>query len=255
MAMTNTVNHLGGILLLRREAYLRQASAANGVGLSLSMVAVAGLIAGLGQLAGAADVVTHPSLVDRMEETAAALAHLPDAMPPAVASVVEPFAEEVSAALEESAGRLEAVEPPLGAGTSRALRAIGTWASTPLSLLAAMLSLAVPVMLVARWMGGKGTLHHQVGLVLFAAIPQALTVLDSFPNSGGLASLAKVLGAVAFVWGAAIFLRGLALANGVNTGRAVGFVAVALIVFVVVAPIVVGIVISILVAVTLGVIT
>jgi hypothetical protein len=133
---------------------------------SLGLALLAGLIAGLGQLTGLAGDLTQPSPAERALESASAVAALPESLPGALSDIVEPIANDVSTALSNLAHALQSVEPPLGHRVSQVLRALGAWVSTPFSLLANLLVFALPIALVARWLGGSGTLRNQMSLLL-----------------------------------------------------------------------------------------
>ena len=243
------------VLLLDPKELRRHLSAPNAMGVSLKLAVAAGLLAGLGELAGIGGVLTDPSPAERVQEVASSVAALPETLPPVLAGIVEPLVEDLSTVLTDLAGVLESVEPPLGGGTSQVLRSVGGWLSTPFGLIGGLLVFALPIMLVARWMGGTGTLRNQTSLLLLAVLPQALTILGSFPISGGLESLADILRVLALWWSIAILVRGLAVANGVTYSRAAGMVGVALAVFFVAAPVFLTTLASVLAGVVLRALT
>ena len=253
--MTTYFGRAWRILMMDPGELRQHLSEPNAMAVSLSLAVVAGLIAGLGELTGVGADLTQPSAAERAQQSASAMAAIPGSLPEGIAGIVEPITSEVSMVLTNLSTALESVEPPLGAQTSQVLRSFGAWLSTPFNMLAGLMVVTLPMVLVARWLGGTGTLRNQVSLLLLALLPQALTVLDSFPVAGTLASLAWILGVLALVWSAVILLRGLAVANGVTMGRAIGIVAVAIGVFFVLAPVVVAALTSVLTAIVLRALT
>jgi len=253
--MTNHFRRAWRILMLDPGELRQHLSAPNAMAVSLGLAVVAGLIAGFGELTGVRADLTQPSAAERAQQSASAIAAIPGSLPEGIAGIVEPTTSEVSTVLTNLSTTLESVAPPLGARASQVLRTFGAWLSTPFNLLASLMVLTLPIVLVARWLGGTGTLRNQVSLLLLALLPQALTVLDSFPVTGTLASLARILGVLALVWSVALLLRGLAVANGVTLGRAIGIVTVAIGVFFVLAPVVVAALTTLLTAIVLRALT
>jgi hypothetical protein len=132
----------------------------------------------------------------------------------------------MNAAADRLQGASEAivsVQPPLGQNASQALRAIGAWASQPIIALTSWMTLLLPVLLVARLMGGRGSLRRQVSLVLLAFLPQALLFLSSFDlEPGGAAdTVAAALRVGAALWSLVLLVAALAIANGFGRGQAI----------------------------------
>lgn len=87
--------------------------------------------------------------------------------------------------------------PPLAAAT------LGTW-----------LGYGVWVMLVAKLLGGRSTLHGFFGATAFFAAPHALAIF------GGVPVLGAVLGVVAWLWGLLIYVVATAASHRLSPGRA-----------------------------------
>jgi hypothetical protein len=102
--------------------------------------------------------------------------------------------------------------------------ALGGWFSQPFAnspwplatpTLATWLGYGVWVMLAAKLLGGRGTLHGFFGATAFFAAPYVLTIFSRVPVLGG------ILGVVACVWGLVIYIAATAASHRLSLGRAV----------------------------------
>lgn len=208
-------------LLLRKEAFESVRDSSGALWLSLRLFFVAGLIGSIGVLTtGWAEVQT-TTLADRLTDAAASLDETASkpllGWTPRLASALTAVAD----VLESGASAIRSVQPPLGVPASQALRAVGAWLSQPLLALTAWMTALLPLMLVARLMGGRGSLRQQMSLGLLAFLPQALVLLSSFglePNSTA-AKAAIVASLLAGVWSLLIWLTASAVANRTSPGR------------------------------------
>ncbi len=80
--------------------------------------------------------------------------------------------------------------------------------------MAGWIGYAIWVLLAAKLLGGKATVSQMLGTTAFYAVPHVLGILGFIPCVGGL------LGVVATVWGIAIYIKAVAVANDFGIGRA-----------------------------------
>lgn len=133
------------------------------------------------------------------------------------------MAEDNSALAAALAGQIDQLPTALPRPLARAFSGLGQWlsrpfASSPLPLAAAALGTwlgyGIWVMLTARLLGGRATLHGFFGATAFFAVPHVLNIFAGVPVVGGL------LGAIAFLWGLVIYLVATAVSHRLSAGRA-----------------------------------
>lgn len=121
------------------------------------------------------------------------------------------------------AAQIDALPTALPRPLARAFMAAGRWlslpfAGSPFPLAAAALSTwlgyGVWVMLAAKLLGGRGTLHGFFGATGFFAVPHVLNIFSSIPIAGPL------LGAIAFLWGLVIYTIATAVSHRLSGARA-----------------------------------
>lgn len=124
----------------------------------------------------------------------------------------------------ETAALPTALPEPFGA----VFRAAGGWLSQPFAdsgfplaaaVLGTWLGYGVWVMLCARLLGGRGTLHGFFGATALFALPHVLGVFGRVPVVGA------ILGFVAFVWGVAIYVKATSVSHQLPIARALMAVA------------------------------
>lgn len=111
--------------------------------------------------------------------------------------------------------RIAELPTPLPKPVGRVLRDLGTFLSRPFGRMAWWMGYGIWVLLVARLLGGKATVSQMLGATALFAVPHVLRILGFVPCLG------SVLGLVATVWGIAIYVKALAVANDFTIGRAV----------------------------------
>lgn len=129
---------------------------------------------------------------------------------------------QVSAAVEN-------LPTPLPRPVGRVFQALGRWLSHPwansgfplgVATLGTWLGYGIWVMLAARLLGGRGTLAGFFGATALFAVPHVLGVFGRVPFLG------PVVGFVAFVWGAAVYIKATVVSQQLSFER--GLLAVLL---------------------------
>jgi len=119
---------------------------------------------------------------------------------------------------------------------SAVLEAVGKWLSTPFggagfplaaATLGAWLGYGIWVMLAARLLGGRAGLAEFFGVTSLFAVPHLLNIFDRAPFVGG------VIGFIAFLWGAIIYVKATAVSQKLSIERAILAVLLPLLVAVV----------------------
>ncbi len=137
---------------------------------------------------------------------------------------------ELGAAVGAQVGvEVMALPTPLPRPMGSILQALGGWVSRPLSdggglplaaaALGTWLGYGVWVMLFAKLLGGQGTLHGFFGATALFAVPHILDIFARVPYLG------PALGAVAFIWGVAIYVKATAVSHQISVAQALLAVA------------------------------
>jgi len=100
---------------------------------------------------------------------------------------------------------------PVGA----VLENLGGFLSLPFGRLAGWLGYAIWVLLVAKLLGGRATVAQMLGVSVLYVVPHVLDFLGFVPCLG------PVLWVVATVWGMAIYVKAVAVANEFSISRAI----------------------------------
>lgn len=150
---------------------------------------------------------------------------------------------------------IAALPTPLPRPVGALFRAVGGWVSRPfadsafplaVAALGTWLGYGIWVMLFAKSLGGRGTLHGFFGATGFFALPHLLRLFERVPVLGA------ILGIVAFLWGLAIYVKATAVSHELPVERAaLAVVLPVLVAGVLVAlllPVVVGVIASLVVA-------
>lgn len=145
-------------------------------------------------------------------------------LPDAVIDQALQMAEGNSAMMGQMAARIGQLPTALPRPLAQGFVGLGQWlsqpfANSPLPLAAAALGTwlgyGVWVMLVAKLLGGRGTLHGFFGATAFFAVPHVLDIFAGVPVAGG------ILAAIAFVWGVVIYVVATAVTHRLSAGRAI----------------------------------
>jgi len=125
--------------------------------------------------------------------------------------------------------RVAELTTPLPKPIGVILSNLGGFFSRPFSRLAGWIGYSLWVMLIAKLLGGRATISQMLGATALYATPHILDVLKPVPCLGGM------LGLVATVWGIAIYVKALAVANEFSVGRAIAATVLPALVFLVLA--------------------
>ncbi len=220
-------------LLLRSAAFTRVAVRPDAFLRGLLVILAAALLAGLPAFVsdvidgfGPPPVIEPGEVQKQLDESLAAIrpwlrsAGAPEAMLDRILGQVEASAVLAGTIVAQVQQADTALPRPLAQG----LMALGRWLSRPFAgspwplaaaTLATWLGYGVWVMLAAKLLGGRSTLHGFFGATAFYAAPHVLTIFSTVPVLGG------VLGVVAGLWGLVIYVVATAASHRLSLGRAV----------------------------------
>jgi hypothetical protein len=206
-------------LLFKDEAYTQHAARADVLKRGLTLLALATLVAG--SLPFIVDVIgdLRPISAQRQEaeqsirEFTTSMGPLWDAL-----GVPSDFEREMLTNIRtgmEMGFEIAELPTPLPKVVGRMLEDLGAFLSLPFSRLAGWIGYALWVLLVAKLLDGKATLAQMLGTTALYAVPHVLGILSFVPCLG------QLLGLAAMVWGIAIYVKAVAVANDFSIGRAV----------------------------------
>jgi hypothetical protein len=222
--MATLWNNYWKILTLKREPFEGIGQSPRGFRFALQLFILVSLIASLGKLVPAGEILQRTTLASRFDSLAASLEAGANSVPRFLSGPIQNAAE----AVDEIGERLSALQPPLGVRFSQLIRLVGEWLAVPFNFLASWMSALVLVWVVARLMGGQGALETHFSLCLLAIAPFVLTFQNFLP--GGAKFLGGVFNLAAAVWALLIGLQALSVAHGVSKGRALGIMVVSLLI-------------------------
>ncbi len=133
------------------------------------------------------------------------------------------MAEGNAAMVGSLAAQIDRLPTALPRPLARAFIGLGHWlsrpfASSPVPLAAAALGTwlgyGIWVMLAAKLLGGRGTLHGFFGATAFFAVPHVLDIFAGVPVAG------PILGTVALIWGIVIYAVATGVSHRLSAGRA-----------------------------------
>lgn len=205
------------VLLFKDEAYARHATRPDVLKRGLAVLVLVSLFAG--SLSLVVNVINGVQPVDieaqrrEMEQSIQEFIQTWQQfseLPSGVDQQIEDFQAGV-----EIGFRIAELPTPLPKPLGRVLTSVGNFLSLPFARMARWMGYSVFVLLVAKLLGGRATVSQMLGTTALYAIPHALRFLSLIPCLGGL------LGLVATVWGIAIYVKAVAVANELSLGRAV----------------------------------
>jgi hypothetical protein len=195
----------------------------------VAVALVAGLPALAGEIAGAFQppVVVEPG--DVQSGTTASLdvirPYLRSAgMPESVIDEALQIAQGNTVMVGTIATQIDQLPTALPRPLARSFMGLGHWLSRPFANspvplavagLSTWLGYGIWVMLAAKLLGGRATLHGFFGATAFFAVPHVLNIFAGVPIAGG------IFGAVAFLWGLVIYLVATGASHRLSAGRAI----------------------------------
>ncbi len=208
-------------LRFRTEAYAQHVARADTLKRGLTLLVLATLVAGaLGFLVNTIqDLRTIDPAVQRQEaqemirEFTSSMAMMRQFfdMPPEVS---EQMSRSIQSGMDIGL-RINALPTPLPKPVSRSLENLGAFLTHPFARIGSWLGYTLWVFLVAKLLGGRATIPQMLGTTALYAVPHVLDILGMVRCLGGL------LGLVATLWGIAIYVKGVAVANDITLGRAI----------------------------------
>lgn len=207
------------VLLFKDDAYKQHVARADVLKRGLALLVVATLIAGtlsfiVGISRGLRSVESQREQADQnVQEFVASFQDMQQYsdLPPEFTEMV---IASIRAGVELGFGVAE-LSSPLPRSIGGVLSALGAFLSLPFTRMASWAGYTIWVLLIAKLMGGRATIAQALGATALYAVPHVLDILDIVPYLGGL------LGLIATVWGIAIYVKALAVANDFDIGRAV----------------------------------
>ena len=223
------------ILKLDNEPFETVKQTKYAFGFALKLFIVVGLIAGLGKLAGISDTLEQPTLSEQSYQLAVNIeSFAAESLP----RFLQAPAMMVTDAIKEFSEKTAALQAPVGARPGRAIRQIGNWLETPFELLTRWMALMMAIWIVARLMGGKGSLPLHLSLLSLAVAPQVLTIANYVPGDPSLGILGRILSLTALIWSLIILVPAIAFAHDVDSRQAFKILVVFVVVAFIVLPIV-----------------
>ncbi len=145
--------------------------------------------------------------------------------------------------------RTEAVnaQPVLGVRFSRAIRVAGDWLSTPLGLASNWLIIGLVLLLVARSLGGRGSVREHLTAMLLATAPAflmvglfipAIVTGPDLPMALAVHLFARLLALIGVIWAFILLVRTIATAHEFSNWRALGAMGLTAVLLALVTPIV-----------------
>ena len=209
------------VLLFKHEAYTRHIVRADALKRGLALLVLVSLVAGALSLAQSVINDLRPvSIETQRQEAEQGIREFLRSMremeqftqaPPEVA---EQMAEYMRTGIEIGLD-IEALPATLPRPLGRLLLDLGTFLSLPFSRIASWIGYTIWVLLVAKLLGGRATVPQSLGATALYVVPQILEVFAPVDCLGGM------LGFLATVWSAAIYVKALAVANEFSIGRSV----------------------------------
>ncbi len=152
----------------------------------------------------------------------------------AVRANIDALPEAANAVVADVRAEVERFHPPLGVRFSRFSHMFGEWISTPLALLARWAFFALFLLVMAKLLGGTGTLRQHMIAVLLTSAPLFLlfftyvpNVVPALPSSFNLAFdyFGRILALVGMAWAFLILLKSMSVTHEFGMWRSLGIVA------------------------------
>ena len=219
--MSDLLRTLGNALFFQDEGYVRLRDAKDNFARGLLILVVISLIVGL--FNSLADYLTlvRISPVEQVEQAQAGMRQTIEQLAQmgvfgANPIFVEQFLRNMEAGLAIGKAVAEVVEEttPLPYPVVVAFQVLGGWLSYPFNWISRWMLFTLVVLVFAKLLGGTATVREMLATTSLVAVPHLLDAFRFLPIAGGLLSL------VAFVWGGAVYVKGVAVANRFGIERA-----------------------------------
>jgi len=214
--MNELITLARGALTLNAQTFNSLKQAPDAFRRGLTIVLVVGLIVGgvLGVIALIGEILTPPAqqIAQAREGFRQTFGNFSSAMPPEVSrQVTESF--EMGLRIGERVTR--ETKSPLPEPLGVIFRRFGAIVSYPFGWLGGLIFFGALVHIFAKLLGGRGTIAQMLGVTSLTVVPHLLDVL------GFIACLGALLGLIAWVWGVLIYVKGVAVAQEMSTGKAI----------------------------------
>jgi hypothetical protein len=200
-----------GVLLLDDECFVELRASPDVFRKGFTLLLVIGLIVGLvgGFYSMVVQLINSPAeqiqdAADQMMEVMGQFGAGPE-MEMVLENVLQGF---------QIGARIAEIKSPLPRPVGVFFTYLGAAVSVPFSWIGQLLFYSTLVMLLARLLGGKGSITIQFGLACLATAPYILTAFGFIPCLGGL------LGFVAWIWSIVIYVKATAIAQKLTIGKA-----------------------------------
>jgi hypothetical protein len=207
------LDFIQGVILFETEAYARHVTRDDvmkrGVLLLVIVTLLAGSVPFLIDTARALVTRNQPP-PQQMEDIFGPLGPYTDEMPPEFEQYVLP---NIQAGIEMG-WRIAQLKTPLPKFLGVIFEFGGEFLSTPWGRMARWMGYTLLVLLVAKLLGGRATAPQMLGATALYIIPHILGIFSFIPCLGSL------LGLIALLWGLAIYVKAIAVANNFSIGRA-----------------------------------
>lgn len=224
------LNTYSGILQLRTETFTTIMQSSDGLWFAIRLFVIVSLIAACGQWFGWTTVVRQPTLPEQIHQFALVVTdvekNLAGLLPQTMSANMSNFAQDIVAFATNVEERTINLTPYLGARPSRAVNLFGEWLGTPFSLMADFLVFSLVALMMAKLLGGKGTLQQHLGMTMLAIAPCVLAFVSYIPITSptmgfALGIFSRTLLMLTGFWATAILLKALIVVHDIELKRAV----------------------------------
>lgn len=230
--MSDWIATLRGALTLKTETFIHLRDRRDAFFQGVAVIVLVALLAGLPGLVtdllrgvrGGSAVAALDDATDAFEQGLQQATPLLQNMPAETQAVILEQARAGFKLGMQIGSRIEQLPTALPRPLNAALQALGGWLSRPFggagfplaaATLGTWLGYGIWVMLAAKLLGGRGSLTGFFGATALFAVPHVLNILGPLPYVGAL------LGFIAWLWGAVIYVKATAVSHELSVERAV----------------------------------
>lgn len=209
------------VLLFKHEAYIEHATRDDVLKRGLTLLVLVTLVAGsLSLIVNLVNDLRLSSVEARRQEMEQALREFTRTLQTMQRYFDVPpgFERDVLRYVQPSmkiAFRIAELPTPLPKPVGAVLSNLGLFLSSPFNRISGWIGYVIWVLLIAKLLGGRATTSQTLGATALYSLPHVLDILSPVNCLGGL------LGLVATVWGIAIYVKALAVANEFSIVRSV----------------------------------